>query len=83
MEGEVPAQYVEGQSAVHTLTPEQANELAKQGATLLLLGVPAGTTIGIDFVSKSGRWAQSGIVRAVASLNQWPGVSGAGRPAAA
>ena len=47
----MPAQYVEGQSAVHTLTPEQANELAKQGATLLLLGVPAGTTIGIDFTS--------------------------------
>ena len=40
-----------GQSSVHALTPEQRTALAEQGATILLLGVPAGTTIGIDFTT--------------------------------
>ena len=40
-----------GQSSVHELTPEQRAALAEQGATILLLGVPAGTTIGIDFTT--------------------------------
>ena len=42
-----PAEY--GQQAVRGLTPDQANALAQQGATLLLLGVPSGTQLGIDF----------------------------------
>jgi A1 cistron-splicing factor AAR2 len=44
---------MEGQRAVHALDAEQRNALAAQGATLLLLGVPPGTTIGIDFTSYS------------------------------
>ena len=42
---------MEGQSAIQSLGADQRNALAAQGATLLLLDVPAGTTIGIDFTS--------------------------------
>lgn len=42
---------MEGQRALQALDGEQRNALAAQGATLLLLDVPAGTTIGIDFTS--------------------------------
>ena len=38
-----------GQSSVRALPPEQAAALAQQGATLLLLGVPQGTQIAINF----------------------------------
>jgi hypothetical protein len=38
-----------GQSAVGRLDQDQLRALAANGATLLLLGVPAGTQLGIDF----------------------------------
>jgi hypothetical protein len=40
---------MEGQRALQALGGEQRNALAAQGATLLLLDVPLGTTIAIDF----------------------------------